>query len=320
MKVSVIIPTYNRAYIIRDALESALAQTYDNFEIVVVDDGSVDNTRETIQSYSSNKIRYVRHEHNRGCSAACNTGIAAATGDLVGFLDSDDCWKPDYLERQVGFFSRHPEVSAVFSDVQIVGDRETIPSLIALMKRFPKVLERSAKAEEYVLDGRDIYVCLLEEVPIKPTALVTRREVYEKAGTFDESWPSGTDWALFLRLFRSGSFGYINRPLAIQRRTADATHMIFREKDKLYLLGVFLKERETLKNDSEALAAVNRGILGHCNDLGWDYLHAGQRKKSVAAYLRGYKETGKSVMLLRAASVFMPLGVREFVGTSLKKG
>ena len=319
MKVSVVIPTYNRAYIIRDALESALAQTHNDFEIIIVDDGSADNTREIVESYASDKIRYFRHEHNRGCSAACNTGIALAKGDLVGFLDSDDCWMPDYLERQVGFFLRHPEASAVFTDVKIVGDRETIPSLIALMKRFPKILERKPKSDEYVLDGQEIYLCLLEEVPIKPTALVTRREVYKHAGTFDESWPSGTDWGLFLRLFRSGTFGYINRPLAIQRRTPDATHMIFREKDKLYLLGVFLKEREMLKNDPEALAAVNRGILGHSNDLGWDYLHAGQRKKSLAAYLQGFKETGKYVMLLRAACVYMPLGVRQFVGTSLKK-
>jgi glycosyltransferase involved in cell wall biosynthesis len=320
MKVSVVIPTYNRAYIIRDALESALAQTHKDYEIIIVDDGSTDNTRELVESYGNAKIRYVRHEQNRGCSAACNTGIAEARGELVGFLDSDDCWKPDYLERQVGFFLRHPQVSAVFTDVEIVGDRGTIPSLIALMKRFQKVLERKPKAEEYILDGQDIYLCLLEEVPIKPTALVTRREIYAKAGTFDESWPSGTDWALFLRIFRTGSFGYIHRALAIQRRTADATHMIFREKDKLYLLDVFLKEREKLKDDPEAMAAVNRGILGHCNDLGWDYLHAGQRKKSLAAYMQGFRETRKSVMLLRAACVYMPLGVRQFVGASLKKG
>ena len=214
----------------------------------------------------------------------------------------------------------HLHLEGSVDDVQIVGDRETIPSLTALMKRFSRILEREPKAEEYVLQAHDIYLCLLEEVPIKPTALVTRREIYAKAGTFDESWPSGTDWALFLRIFRSGTFGYIHRPLAIQRRTPDATHMIFREKDKLYLLGVFLKERETVKNDPEALAAVNRGILGHSNDLGWDYLHAGHRKKSVAAYLQGFKETGKYVMLLRAACVYMPLSVREFVGGSLRKG
>lgn len=159
MKVSVVIPTYNRAYIIRDALESALVQTYRNFEIIIVDDGSSDNTREIVESYRSDKIRYVRHEKNRGCSAACNTGIAEATGDLVGFLDSDDCWMPEYLERQIGFFSRHPEVSAVFTDVQIVGDRETIPSLTALMKRFSRILEREPKAEEYVLQAHDISVC-----------------------------------------------------------------------------------------------------------------------------------------------------------------
>ena len=99
MKVSVLIPTYNRAYIISDALDSVLKQTYRDFEIIIVDDGSSDGTRDVVEGFRSEKIRYLRHALNRGCSAAYNTGISAAEGELVAFLDSDDIWKGDYLER-----------------------------------------------------------------------------------------------------------------------------------------------------------------------------------------------------------------------------
>ncbi|MGA3293435.1 MAG: glycosyltransferase family 2 protein, partial [Candidatus Acidiferrales bacterium] len=114
--------------------------TYGDFEIVVVDDGSTDNTREVIEGLQSEKIRYVRHEQNRGYSAACNTAISQAKGEILGFLDSDDRWKADNLERQVGFLARHPEVGAVFSDVEIITSSGLIPSLTALMNSFPKLL------------------------------------------------------------------------------------------------------------------------------------------------------------------------------------
>jgi glycosyltransferase involved in cell wall biosynthesis len=318
-RVSVVMASYNRGYIIREALESALNQTYRDFEVIVVDDGSGDDTREIVESFAGEQIRYIRHDRNRGYSAASNTGISAATGEFVGFLDSDDLWKPDKLERQVDFFARHPEVDVVFSDVEVAGGGEAIPSLVALMSRFQETLRRKSMAEECILSGREMYLCLLEEIPVKPTALLVRRETCQKVGNFDETWPSGTDWDLFLRFSRRSSFGYIRRALAVQRRTSDATHSKFREQDKLFLLDLFLRERAKLKNDREAFAAATRGISSHCNNLGWYYLHAGQRKKSMAAYLKGFKETREPLLLLRAASTIMPLSLREALRSTFKK-
>jgi glycosyltransferase involved in cell wall biosynthesis len=311
MKVSVVLPTYNRGYIIRDALESALAQSHADLEILVVDDGSTDNTREIVEQLKSEKIRFILHERNRGCSAAYNTGIAAATGQLIAFLDSDDLWKSNYLETLVSFLGRHPETDLVFCDTEILGDVARIPSLAALMKSFSRMLRDVPKADEYVFTGRQMYVCLLEEVPIKPSAALIKREMFAKAGNFDEAWPSGTDWDLFLRISNFASFGYINLPLATQRRTADATHQKFVEKDKQFLLSVFLREKQKLRNDPEALSAVNRGISSHCRNLAGNYLHSGQRTKSLAICLKGFKETGEPMMLIRAASALMPLGVRD---------
>jgi len=317
MKVSVIIPTYNRGYILHEALESVLNQTHRDFEIVVVDDCSTDNTFKIVKSFASDSIRYIRHEENRRYSAACNTGVSAATGQLVAFLDSDDLWKADYLERQTNFLSRFPQIGASFTDTEIRGENLHIKSLISQVKSFSKHLDVNQKGKEYVFAARDVYLCLLEEIPIKPSALVARRELFERLGGFDETWPSGTDWDLLLRFSRSTSFGYIDSPLVVQRRTRDATHQLFFEQDKLFLLEVFIKEKATVLNDHEALRAINRGISNHCRNLGHYYLHSGARKNSIVTYLRGFRETRDPMMIARAVAASMSVGLRNSVRARL---
>jgi glycosyltransferase involved in cell wall biosynthesis len=311
MKVSVVMPTYNRGYIIGEAVKSVLLQTYRELELIIVDDGSTDDTGEMVRGFKDERIRYVRHEQNRGCSAAYNSGMATATGDAIAFLDSDDLWKPEKLERQVSFLSRFPQVDIVFTNLHLMGNSVPNGLLMNIMQRFTGLLTRSHTANEYVFTGREMYLCLLEEIPIKPSAVLFRRQVLGTVGQFNEAWPSGTDWDFFLRFSRSSAFGYIDQPLVVQRRTGDATHQKFREQDKLFLLEILLKEKERLKQDAEALTSVNRGIASHCVYLGGLYLRSGDRKKSLRAYLRGFRETREPLMLLRAASVFVPLGLRD---------
>lgn len=318
MKVSIVIPTFNRGYIIEDALRSVLAQDYHDFDALVVDDGSIDNTREIVEKIRSDKVRYLRHDHNRGCSAAYNTGIRAATGHLVAFLDSDDFWKPDYLGRQVTFLTRHPEVDAVFCDTE-VPDANVSRPLMSFMRAFPKLLRDNPTATEHTVSGRQMYLCLLEEVPIKPTALVIRRDALGRSGLFDEAWPSGTDWDLFLRLSQVvARFGYLDQVLAIQRRTSDATHQLCREQDKLFLLSVFLKEKATaaLKKDRKALSAVNIGLCSHYNSLAWTYLESGHGRTALATYLRGFKETLHPRLFRKFVAALLRLGLHQTGKTS----
>ena len=310
-------PTYNRGYIVRDAIESALNQDYDSFELLVVDDGSTDDTHEIVETLHNDRIRYIRHDRNRGYSAGCNTGIAAARGYFVAFLDSDDIWKPNYLARQVSFLNRHCEVDVAFCDTEIQDQLTTTPSLVSLMRSFPKLLHPGS-GTEYTFSGRQIYLCLLEEIPIKPTAAVIRRETIERAGGFDESWPSGTDWDVFLRLSRIARFGYINLALVIQRRTQDATHQKFREDDKLFLLSVFLKEKASLKGDPEALRAVNRGLVDHYNGVAWNCLEAKRKLDALSVYLSGFWETLDPMMLIKAAASVVPSRVRSNVRNAVK--
>jgi glycosyltransferase involved in cell wall biosynthesis len=307
MKVSVIIRTYNRAYIVAEAIESALNQTYGDFEVLVVDDGSTDSTPEVVQRFQDPRIRYIRHEKNRGVGAACNTGVAEAHGELIAFLDSDDLWKPEKLERQVGCMVRHPEVDAVFSDIEIIDDTTTIPSLITLMRSFSKLLAKDRKQQEYVFSARQLYLCLLEEVPIKPTVLLVKREIFTKVGLFDLTALGCEDWEFLLRLAYVACFGYVDAPLAIQRRTPDAIHRKYWQQDRVFLISLFRREKAALKDDQEAIAAVNRGISTHCTNLAGSYLESGLKAKSISVYLQGFKETGEPIMLLRAASTILPM-------------
>ena len=114
--ISVIIPTYNRAHLIGKAVKSVLSQTYQDFEIIVVDDGSTDNTEEIVKSFTDYKIYYICHKHNRGASAARNTGIKASRGEYIAFLDSHDEWLPEKLDKQIKTFnSESSEVGVVYN-------------------------------------------------------------------------------------------------------------------------------------------------------------------------------------------------------------
>jgi len=115
--VSVIIPTYNRAWVLKEAIDSVLAQEFKDFELIVVDDGSTDNTGEILDSYEQDIL--VLRQSNKGVSAARNRGIDAAEGRLIAFLDSDDLWLPRKLSSQVDFFNSNP--AAVITDRRNLG-------------------------------------------------------------------------------------------------------------------------------------------------------------------------------------------------------
>jgi glycosyltransferase involved in cell wall biosynthesis len=301
---------YNRGYIIGEAIESALNQTYGDFQMIVVDDGSSDDTAEVVKRFRSDKINYIRHERNRGVSAAGNTGIKAATGDVIAHLDSDDVWKPEMLSRLVDVLKNHPRVGAVFCDVEVARGK-SVSSITSGMRAFPRLLALHARSNSdvFAFSSREMYVCLLEEVPIKPTAMLIRRNVLEALGGYNESWSSGEDWELYLRISKHYGFGYVNRKLATMRVLDDSTLSKFQEADKASLLQLVISEKKALRGDREALHAANRAISRHCKDLGWIYLHSGRRMKSISAYTQGFAETGHVPLIMRTALALMPLSL-----------
>jgi glycosyltransferase involved in cell wall biosynthesis len=181
-RVSVIIPTYNCAEYVGGAIESVLNQDYDNCEIIVVDDGSEDNTREVVAQFGS-QARYIWQE-NRGLSAARNTGIKAAKGEIIGLLDSDDLYEPDFLSTLVSFLDANPEADAVYCVAQSI-DAENNP----LPERIGKVVPSD-----------QLYHALLNGGFFPPICLVAYKYCYGLEGhRFDESLRRVEDLDLWLK-------------------------------------------------------------------------------------------------------------------------
>lgn len=331
MRISVIIPTFNRAYIVGDALRSAVEQTYRNFEVIVVDDGSNDGTKALVRDLGGDKVKLIVHERNRGYSAACNTGIIASEGEFIAFLNSDDLWASDYLERQANFLSRNPQLGGSFTDLRITGeslgwncrpsdsDTASISSLVRLMRSFPVRLAPASDGSEHIIEGRNMYLSLLREVPIKPSALVVRRAPVVASGGFDEAWPSGTDWALFIKLSKIIEIGYIDAPLVVMRRTGDATHVKYREEDQTFLLKVLSEEKRQLGKDPQALIVVNVSIAARYNELARLALIAGRKRQAAKSYYYGFAETGNIAMIGKAAAAFLPEGARNALRSAIRQ-
>jgi len=240
-KISVILPTYNRGNLLPRAIQSVLNQTYQDFELILVDDGSMDNTEEVVKSFGKEKgIVYLKHKKNRGAPAARNTGIKVAKGEYIAFQDSDDEWLPDKIEKQIKIFEHSEKiVGVVYSGFwKIKDDRKIyIPS------------KGIAKKEGSILKG-----LLWENFVGLPTAMV-RVEVFNKMGTFDELLPQLQDWELWIRFSKHYLFKYINEALVISHHTPGGIsvrdpHIIFRA-NKLILekhFDEYKKYRQILAN------------------------------------------------------------------------
>ena len=201
-KVSVIIPTYNRANYVGEAIESVLAQTYQDYEIIVVDDGSTDNTREVVQKYSD-RMKYL-YQDNRGEPGGRNTGILVSQGEYLVFLDSDDLLMPTKLEEQVAFLDSNPEIGVVYSDTYLCDETG-------------RLLGLQSDIVSHRLQSGNIFEELLRGGFIPINSAMVRRACLDDVGLFDEARPMSPDWELWLRVAQRYNFAYQNWPLAVYR-------------------------------------------------------------------------------------------------------
>ncbi len=192
--VSVIIPTYNRAWTLRAAIDSVLVQDYEDTELIVVDDGSTDDTPALLSAYGK-QIHVIRQE-NQGVSAARNRGIRAACGDLIALLDSDDRWLPGKLATQVAFFTGHPD--AQICQTQEIWIRNGVRVNPGKRHRKPSGM----------IFSPSLALCL-----VSPSAVMIRRRLLREVGLFDESLPACEDYDLWLRIARKHAIFLIDRPL-----------------------------------------------------------------------------------------------------------
>jgi glycosyltransferase involved in cell wall biosynthesis len=196
--VSVIIPTHNRAELLGRAIKSVLAQTFEDFELIVVDDASTDGTPEVVAGFDDPRIRYIRLKKNSGAPTARNTGIKKSRGAFIAFLDDDDEWLPHRLELQVKKFEElDGEVGVVYGGFYYVSQQTG------------KIIGKRMPAYRGW-----VYKNLLVENFVGSPTLLIRRECFKRAGLFDPKLTSSQDWDMWLRIARYYKFDYVEDVVA----------------------------------------------------------------------------------------------------------
>jgi glycosyltransferase involved in cell wall biosynthesis len=231
--VSVIIPSYNSRRFLIETVESALAQSYPHIELIVVDDGSTDDTATFLAPYQG-RLRYV-YQENRGPSAARNRGIAEARGELLAFLDADDLWLPDKVSRQVDALCRSPRSGLVHTDV-LVHEQGT-------GRKYHRVTRKAS----YVGQCSNV---LFTQNQLTTSSVLLYKKCLTRVGMLDETCRHTDDYDLWLRIARHYEFCYIDEPLVIYRLhdTNITRSTLAMRRDELYVLEKTLRDAPSLRS------------------------------------------------------------------------
>ena len=284
-RISVIIPTYNCERYIAETIASVLGQTFNDLELIVVDDGSTDRTRDIVASYGP-PVRLIS-QNNSGVCVARNRGIREAAGQYICLMDHDDYWFPDKLALQVEKLEACPEVGVVYSSFILW---QSSPD-----GRFPAPatfdLESYAEGIDKNYSGWIYHQFLLDCWMLTSTAMF-RREVFEKCGVFDESLPFSEDWDLWLRISRQFTFAKLHRPNTLYRQHVQQGNRVVREIDYRTLLlsnavekwgfcspdGRCVPRREFFKQLAIYHACFAR-----------QHLCAGNRRAAISSFLKAWR-------------------------------
>lgn len=190
--ISVVLPTFNREVYLSRAIESVLTQTYRDFELIIIDDGSTDKTRSLVESYQDERMSYL-YQENQGISLARNLGIEKAKGEWVAFLDSDDEWLPKKLEKQNYFSQNHSHIQIIHGDEIWIRNGVRVNPMKKHQKSGGWIFEKCLK------------LCL-----ISPSAVMIKKELFSKVGVFDPEMTVCEDYDLWLRITSKFEVGYID--------------------------------------------------------------------------------------------------------------
>lgn len=252
-RVSVIIPTYNSAAMVQEAIGSVLAQTYADLEVVVMDDGSTDDTESVVRRFGD-RVRYFKQE-NQGVSAARNAGINKSLGDYVAFLDSDDLWLPEKLSAQIPLLEADPTLGLVYCDWSVVSREALLQS--SYLKDLPA-------ASGYVFDE------LIQSGFILTSGVVLRRGCLDDVGAFDKSLAIAQDYDLWLRISYRWKIQLVNRCLFTKRSLKGSLSSNLKKTalERIALYQKTLKELQDMSPRSRKL--VRHQLALNYWDVGYD--------------------------------------------------
>lgn len=235
--VSVIIPTFDRAWALKTAIDSVLAQTYTPIEIIVINDGSTDNTLDILAGYG-NKIQ-VLDQDNRGVSAARNLGIKHSRGQYIALLDSDDAWEPDKISCQISFFDQHPEALICQTEEIWIRNGRRVNPKVKHKKPSGMIFEPS------------LHLCL-----VSPSAVMIHKKLFELKGGFDENYPVCEDYDLWLRISSDYPIFLIDKPCTIKNGGHEDQLSAHHSQDKYRIASIVnLIGSKSLSREQEQMAA-----------------------------------------------------------------
>jgi glycosyltransferase involved in cell wall biosynthesis len=225
-QVSVIIPIYNGSRFVEETIRSVVNQNFEDWELILVDDGSTDNTREIIESFKSTKIRCFS-KPNSGVSDSRNYGAKYATGEYFAFIDADDIWKPAKMSESVDFIKNHP---------------------VHLVHSYMEVIDASSKPTGEILQGKEGWMLnslLLWDgcnIP-SPSSILVSKDAYEKVGGFDTNFSTAADQDFFFRIANNYEIGMIKSPLGQYRVHGQNMHLNIQQMESDHI-SVYLKAKE----------------------------------------------------------------------------
>jgi glycosyltransferase involved in cell wall biosynthesis len=276
-RISVVIPTYNSAAYLPAAIESVLNQTLPPLEVIVVDDGSTDESAAAVRRFGD-RIRWVSQE-NRGPAAARNRGLSLARGDLVAFLDADDVWLPEKLAEQAIVFAENPQIGLVHSNFWFM-DLKTGERSLPVRREEPL---RGRCYEDLVLRGCAIHI----------STVIVRRDDLAATGGFDERIrrASAEDYDLWIRLARRHEVAYVDRPLALYRvhsSNASQQRVSMLEYEDYVL-------RKVLRDDPDLARKIGRDrvrrrLFEVCFSIGYLHHDASRPREARAFFVRALQQ------------------------------
>jgi len=270
-EVSIIIPTYNREKLLTRAINSVLTQTFKNFELIVIDDASVDNTEKILKEFQKKdkRIKYFKNSQNKGVSESRNIGMRMARGKYIAFLDSDDKWLPRKLERQLQFI-KDKNVKLVTCWAYIndeIRKKKYVYKVPYYKNPLPKILK-----ENYILSS--------------PSSIILKREIIDKVGFFDSLIKFGEDWDYWIRVIKVGyNFFVLKEPLIeyyLWEKGATETLNFLRKAEDLNRI---LKKNKEIFLKYPKIYAQHLRLVGHFFSLGGNVL--GARKFFLESFKRG---------------------------------
>ncbi|WP_447979717.1 glycosyltransferase family 2 protein [Candidatus Nitrospira bockiana] len=284
-RVSVVIPVYNAEDHVGEAIEGVLAQTFQDLEIIVIDDGSTDGSAAVVQRYSD-AVKYV-YQKNAGVAIATNRGVELSRGELIAFLDNDDIWLPQKLERQIAFLDQHQECGVVNCDMQYISQTG------AVMDRYVRGVNREHPYVRLFQKGFVIYCSMI----------VVRRTVYDRVGGFNESFVAAglQDMEWLSRVVEHTEVGYVPETLVLYRDHGPRVHGdLHKLNEDLYWQLLSGRYRE----DPERRRFLVGERVGFLSNLGQHELKMGRlgdgRRHLQEAVMLGLRRLANPKMVVRS--------------------